>query len=453
MVSSAKHSVRHRRALAWTLRMSVSLSAGALPAMLPGAMPGVSGSEVQAEEAKPLDLGRQTGISDERSAQLYTEYQRANLNLKPLAQIDAWLGYLKLHPESPYREQVRWRIRYLAANLSERDERQLLSMLAFQQLPDSVMAQETPEQKALACAEFVRSFPELFDNGAYANSFLKLAMQVGVKNPQQLVAKNLHAAVPWTPVAERPVGDGKDASVVVLRTPDAAERPSMGVETSAGTDNGSGPGAAGAPSSEAAKSGTATSMVASSGANAGAGDAASASAGASAGASSGNGTTSAATAGATQGGSSEVSPKADGRTETAVASIPSAGANAAEGARDEALSPAREAERFARWTTATEKLSAEARMQMWTTYLLLYPNTPHLEEISRRIAEADVKLSAEKQQAAVIAERLAALEAQNSARQVQEQMQRERDDTRRTFRRVLGATGGLLLFVLLISAL
>ena len=407
-------------------------------------------------QAQALDLGLQTGVSDAHSAELYTQYSKANVNLTPLAQIDAWLGFLKLHPETPYRDQIRWRLRYLAASLSSRDEAQLLAILAYQQLPDRLAALEDPTLRLQACAEFIQAFPALFDNYAYHSSFLTLLERLGNREPEAFVVRFLNPSQkPESLVATQAPAAGAGAAAV--KTP-AVETPGAGPEAMGGsavvlsrpTEGREGERSGGSlePAASPASSGTGSSTVASTGAGTGADTQ---------GRSSAESASSPATAGAIEAGKASNGAQKDPNATQSVASIPPTGASDGSAGVALAQSPlsgaAREAERFTKWTVATQNLTPEARLQLWTTYLLLYPETPHLDEIQARIAKASAETQAVKQNQEAVQARLLALEAEVAVQRDNQQAEQERQGSRRAFRRALLGLGGLLLLTFLIGAL
>lgn len=436
----------------WPRRVGPGLIGLTLPGLLL-----VSSPEAHAQA---LDLGRQTGISDAASADLYTQYSRANLNLTPLAQIDAWLGFLKLHPETPYRDQIRWRLRYLASNLSERDESQLLAILAYQQLPDRLASLEDPTLRLQACGEFIQAFPALFDNHAYHSSFLTLLERLGNRDPEAFVVRFLNTDVrPESLVASNGIGSSRSLETSAPgvgrgnETP-VIERPSDGraPEASGGIVDPGRESSANAASSADKATAVASTLQGSAATTAGAGADTSAGAGTNA-SMSGNpasGVTGIADAGKASNGGQKGAIGSQ-----SVASLPATGsAGAAVGESSPILSESmREADRFLKWTVATQNLTPEARLQLWTTYLLLYPDTPHLETIQARIARASEETQAVKQKQEDVQARLLALESEVAVQHDNQQAEQEHQQNRRTLRRVLLGLGGLLLLSLLMGAL
>lgn len=359
----------------------------------------------------------------ERDEATYRDYQRANLNLRPLYQIEAWLGYLRLHPHTPHRDQLRWRLRYLAATLGPQEDAQLLAILAFQQLPDRLIALETPELRRAACGEYIVQFPELFTLQPYDLAFQQLLTRLNVEEPHLFIAQHLNGTAVGGVMATASTSTAPSAPGEGLTRPEAAPMPAQPAperDTTVASLPPSAGSTAASPAapSEAAAPGTGVAPAAA-------------------------GTPPASTENVGAPGSS-----------TAVAMVtPSTGATPGGIVPETLPSPQedarREAQRYPRWIASVNGLSPEATRQMWLTYLLLYPDTPHVDEIGARIAEAD-RLDAE--QKAQMSARDAELAA---ARQQQADLERRLESLEhgRNFRRALLSIGGGILLLIMLAAI
>lgn len=366
---------------------------------------------------------------------LYQQYQVSNLNLTPLAQLDAWLGYLRMHPQTPHRDSIRWRLRYLAATLSPRDEERLLAMLAYQQLPDLLVGLESRALQQQAAADYIQRHPALLELDAQARSYVRLLDRLGVEDTVTFIARaqgKMPAMVASKPTAESQstsatrAGDSVGAASAAPTGMETGSAPAAAVTAAATPENTT----ATPPQQVAAvpSSGGDTSSVASSGASSAA--ASGASSAASSGASSGEGAT-ALSSSAASGTSAE---------ETAVAM---------RAPREERLTDSeKESLRYPRWKAATAPLSPEARLQLWSTYLLLYPESTHLTEISEALQTAQKEL--EMRQRDLVAQQQKLQEQQNLNRELQTRVESLENGAqfRRTF---WAAAGGSLLLMLLLG--
>lgn len=96
--------------------------------------------------------------------------------------------------------------------------------------------------------------------------------------------------------------------------------------------------------------------------------------------------------------------------------------------------------RYPRWQVATAPLSPEARLQLWSTYLLLYPETAHLKEISEALQAAQQELAAQKQAQAGMQQALQQQQTLNQNLQDRVDMLETGAQLRRSLWAVVGGT-------------
>ena len=315
---------------------------------------------------------------------LYNTYRQASLNLSPVAQILAWVGYLRLHPDSHYRDDVRWKIRYLAVMLSPEEEEILLAALAFEQLYDQVLSQDEPAQRISACGEFIKQHPALLSEPATTASYVALLERLGVEDPQAFIALHRGLSLPPPSIPEAPV---------VVPADPVLNPPEVRVETLSPP-----------PPLDVSPP---TPVV--------------------------------------TGSQEHVAEISHSVPEGDQPPPPPTEMNAEE----------KEALRYPRWQEATRTLGPEASIQLWTTYLLLYPDTTHRAEVEGIITRA-MELDAEQSRREQLATRqLAQFEEQQSAQLAEEERMKQqiKDLEKRQNRRLVLMIGGGLVVVLVLLGL
>lgn len=287
----------------------------------------------------------------------YNTYREVSQNLSPVSQILTWLGYLRLHPDTAYRDEIRWKVRYLAVLLSPEQEDILLAALAYEQLYDQVLSLEDPAQRLTACGDFIHLHPALLKEPSTADSFRAMLLRLGAVDPDTFIAAHTTGAPPL--VAAAPAAP---PAVAASPEPIAAESDLVGTEPSGNV-------AVLEPVPPPA-----------------------------------------------------ILPEALDGIPDEPAPLPVTGEpprekpeEVPEHVPEQGLAThEREEIRYTRWQEATAQLSPEARIQMWTTYLLLYPDTPHHTQVEAALLAARVEHQREEQQSSPTPQQVA-IEQENAA--------------------------------------